>query len=108
MSLTDRLRNASQLIDYAYRGIRNVGAGNAARTLLYKPRMSWWLRRYGEPSGPAGETTPAGAVTAVSEGAAGLLIRLEHGLCTVQAITSHMLRVRVVAGDEMPPYFSYE
>jgi alpha-glucosidase len=107
MSLTDRLRNASQLIDYAYRGIRNVGAGNAARTLLYKPRMSWWLRRYGEPSGPAGETTPAGAVTAVTEGAAGLLIRLEHGICTVQAITSHMLRVRVVAGDEMPPYFSY-
>ncbi len=106
MSLIDRLRSSSQLIDYAYRGIRNVGAGNVARTLLYKPRMSWWRRRYGQPQGPAREITP-GAVTAVEVMDDGLLLRLERGVCTVQVITSHMLRVRVVLGEAMPAYFSY-
>jgi len=107
MSLIDRLRTSFQLIDYAYRGIRNVGAGNVARTLLYKPRMAWWRRRYGTPSGGPAQETLAGAVTAVEAMTDGLLIYLEHGVCTVQAITPQILRLRVVFGDEMPAYFSY-
>jgi len=106
MPFLDRLRNSSQLLDYAYRGIRNVGVGNAARTLLYKPRMSWWRMRYGAPQG-ASEAVIAGAVISVQEMDDGLMLRLEHGVCTVQAITPYVLRVRIVSDDEMPPYFSY-
>ncbi len=106
MFLIDRLRKSSELVDYAYRGIRNVGAGNVARTLLYKPRMSWWRWRYGGPAGQESTIQP-GAVTAIEEREDGLLLRLAHGVCTVHVIAPHMLRVRVVPGDVMPEYFSY-
>ncbi len=106
MSLIERLRQSSELIDYAYRGIRNVGAGNVARTLLYKPRLARWEQRFGAPAGREKEVV-AGAVTGVEEIDDGLAILLDKGVCTVQVITPHMLRIRVAAGDEMPPYFSY-
>ena len=106
MSLVDRLRNSSQLLDYAYRGIRNVGIANAARTIFYKPRSLLWQRRFGSPafSGPQAD---AGEVVAVEQRDDGLALMLENAVCTVQVITPHVLRIRVSGHDKMPAYFSY-
>ncbi len=106
MSLIDRLRNSSQLIDYAYRGIRNVGFRNAARTMLYKPRKARWQRHFGISTGPA-QSGSAGAVLSVEKLEDGLLLLLDGGVCTVQVITPEVLRIRVMASDEVIPYFSY-
>jgi alpha-glucosidase len=106
MSLVDRLRSSSKRIDYVYRGIRNVGIANAARTIFYKPRMTLWRQRFGEPAGPE-QTLSPGAVVGIEEMEDGLIVLLEEGVCVVQVVTAHMLRVRVLASDEITPYFSY-
>lgn len=106
MSVTDYLQTAWQLAHDAYRGVRVVGAKNMARTALYKPRKTWWEWRYGGPTG-AGVSAVAGDVLAVQPLTDGLSLRLGHGLCTIQAVAAGMVRIRAVAGDAMPPYFSY-
>jgi alpha-glucosidase len=104
--IVNRLRHSSQLIDYAYRGIRNVGFANAARTMLYKPRAWLWERRFGGAGSPK-HPVDAGDVVQVDEVDDGLMLWLDHAVCTVQVVTPHMLRIRVSASDAMPEYFSY-
>ncbi len=106
MGVIERLRFSSQLVAEAARGIRFVGVSNAARTVLYPFRLARMEQRFGGPEGP-GLPGPAGDIVGVEAVEDGLLLRLTRGVCSVQAITPHILRVRIVAREEMPPYFSY-
>ncbi|HEY81468.1 MAG TPA: DUF5110 domain-containing protein [Caldilineae bacterium] len=106
MSLFDRLRFASQLLAEVARGARLVGMRNVVRTALYRPRLTRMNRRFGGPWGP-GFQAPAGNVVGMEAMEDGLMLRLEQGVCSVQVISPHMLRVRIAAGDVMPPYASY-
>ncbi len=106
MNLLKQLQNFPQSVKDAARGIELVGVGNAARTVLYKPRYAWWRRRFGGPTGPGRAISPGNVVHVVQQ-EHGFLLSLEHGLCLVEAITPAIVRVRVVPDDTMPAYFSY-
>ncbi len=106
MNLLKQLRNFPQSIKDTARGIELVGMGNAARTVLYKPRYAWWRRRFGGPTGPGRAMNPGNVIHVVQQ-EHGFLLSLEHGLCLVEAVTPTILRVRVVPDNTMPAYFSY-
>jgi len=106
MRIPERFRLSSEPVTKAVRGLRLVGVRNAARTVLYPLRLARMNQRFGGPQGP-GIRASAGEIVAVEAMPDGLLLHLEHGIASIQAITPHILRVRIVAAESMPPYFSY-
>ena len=106
MSFRDRFQNTKIALQTAYRGVRFVGLGNAARTVLYRPRYARWVQRYGKPQGPEMPFRP-GAMMEVEATPDGLLVTWERAKGAIHVVSSHILRVRVVPGHDLPPYFSY-
>lgn len=96
----------AQQLAQAVRGLRFVGFRNAARTMAYSARLARMNRRFGGPVFTS-RTGEVGAIQRVEPMEDGLFLRLEGGVCTVQVITPHILRVRIVPYQTMPPYVSY-
>ncbi len=89
-----------------YRGARFVGASNAARTVLYRPRRALYDRRFGGPQAPSIHG-PVGRVMSIHETETGLFLTMEQGVGSVDVVAPAILRVRVFPGTHLPPYHSY-
>ncbi|HEY53984.1 MAG TPA: DUF4968 domain-containing protein, partial [Caldilineae bacterium] len=126
--MLNALRNTLQQL---WHGVRLIGPGPSLRTAIYPLRLSWYQARFDlDDSGKAftrstpqalrhllqglmtkktGDTSieSIGAVIATKRLPNGVELRCTNGLCTIEAITSRIMRVRVVREAAMPPYFSY-
>jgi hypothetical protein len=113
----DTIRHTIQEL---WRGVRMIGAGPSLRTVLYPLRLSWYRARFGQDargqvftrSTPRAlrhfsqglmtktsadtQSEPIGDMIASKRLPNGVELRCTHGLCTIEAITSRIMRVRVV------------
>ena len=123
--------NTSNPLKDLWRGAQWIGLGPTMRTAIYPLRLAWYRARFGTDSdgraftrsipqairnlfmnknAPNTPNTPSeciGDVIATKRLSNGIEVRCSNGLCTIEAITSRIMRVRVVREGTMSPYFSY-
>ncbi|NOX61067.1 MAG: DUF4968 domain-containing protein [Chloroflexi bacterium] len=101
-------------------GVHRIGAGAALRTALYRPRRAWWQWRYraqkqkvfgaGLPTdffASNAALASVGGVVDVRVIEQGVALLCEHGYAALEAVTPHIIRLRMAPSEPLPPYFSY-
>jgi len=123
--------NTSNPLKEFWHGVQLIGFGPSLRTAIYPIRLAWYRSRYGidrngetftrstaqairhllktlmQTNIPETPSESIGDVITTNRLPNGIELRCTHGLCTIEAITSRIMRVRVVREGPMPAYFSY-
>ncbi len=109
-----------------WHGAQIIGFGPSIRTAVYPLRLAWYRARYGfdasdkaftrsipqairhlfiNKNAPDTTVKSIGAVTATKRLPNGIELQCTNGLCTIEAVTSRIMRVRVVREGPMPALF---
>ncbi len=103
--MMELIRKARTTVQTLWRGLTFVGWRPALLTVLYYLRLRYYALRYPLPKRSHMHTI--GHLQNWRQQDNAVLLQCTHGVVRIEMITPAIVRLRMTASDELPPYFSY-